>query len=525
MLYALARKDGGVSIMQMLPVRGRVLFLAFDVLRIMPGKLLVVRHIDGIVRELSHSVVHSADWQVDSIPDCVLEFARPEDEVAKKPSAEELRAQGVPESDIAAAVKREDIVSMALVVSADLSDRTFRDAWTCEGNALKVDMPKARDHWRNRMRAARAPLLAALDVEYQRADEEGDVAKKQDVARRKKALRDVTVDPAIEAAKTPDALKAVWPAVLGLFLLLMALVPAAAFQPRETVTADRTYFFRPDAPVDALGNEVNNCTSDKVASTPGYVAPDGACRYMQTAVELAGKLRCDWPVKVTFQVSGTGVRTMTSRPSDGMPGTMFLYDPHEGNCAVWFKGDSANPNNVVLQSEEGGNGFWCRAPGGLPGAPVVSGPVFLDGFKIVSPKGWGVRWSCRGTLSVGNLVLGDTCFSGVCGVHMGVDWDGATLVTHGPITVVGGAKILVHADTGTVWLHSHSIHIDPNVAPSFVDGTINAFHRSMTWNNAQWSGATGANTPKCIVKSGATVKNIATIKGSEDCENVNGFVE
>ena len=56
--------------------------------------------------------------------------------------------------------------------------------------------------------------LAALDVEYQHADERGDVAEKARIAAKKQALRDVTADPAIEAAQTPEALKAVWPDIL-----------------------------------------------------------------------------------------------------------------------------------------------------------------------------------------------------------------------------------------------------------------------------------------------------------------------
>ena len=94
------------------------------------------------------------------------------------------------------------------------ADRYFRGAWKDDGKAIAIDMPKARDIHRERMREARAPKLAALDVEYQRADERGDTAAKQTVVARKQVLRDVTADPAIEAAKTPDELRAVWPAAL-----------------------------------------------------------------------------------------------------------------------------------------------------------------------------------------------------------------------------------------------------------------------------------------------------------------------
>jgi hypothetical protein len=93
-------------------------------------------------------------------------------------------------------------------------DKTFRAAWALVGEAITVDMPKARTIHRGRLRVMRAPLLAALDVDYQRADERGDAAEKTRIAAEKQALRDVTDDPAIEAARTPEELKAVVPAPL-----------------------------------------------------------------------------------------------------------------------------------------------------------------------------------------------------------------------------------------------------------------------------------------------------------------------
>lgn len=77
---------------------------------------------------------------------------------------------------------------------------------------ITINMAKARDMQRGKMREARTPLLSALDVQFQRALEANEdtsaiVAKKQ-------ALRDVTADPAIEAAQTINELKAVWPDIL-----------------------------------------------------------------------------------------------------------------------------------------------------------------------------------------------------------------------------------------------------------------------------------------------------------------------
>lgn len=77
---------------------------------------------------------------------------------------------------------------------------------------ILFDMAKAREIWRDKMRTAREPLLATLDVLYQRTLEAG--FDTSDVVARKQALRDVTADPAIDAAQTLDELKAVWPAIL-----------------------------------------------------------------------------------------------------------------------------------------------------------------------------------------------------------------------------------------------------------------------------------------------------------------------
>jgi len=76
---------------------------------------------------------------------------------------------------------------------------------------ITVDMGIARDIWRDKIRAERNKHFAELDVAYQRADETGDSVKKADVAAQKQALRDAPADPAIDAATTPEKLKAIWP--------------------------------------------------------------------------------------------------------------------------------------------------------------------------------------------------------------------------------------------------------------------------------------------------------------------------
>lgn len=92
-------------------------------------------------------------------------------------------------------------------------DRHFRTAWV-DDNGLRVDMMKARNIHRETLRALRAPKLTALDIEYMRADEAGNESIKSAIALKKQALRDVTDDPAIENALTPEDLKAVLPEAL-----------------------------------------------------------------------------------------------------------------------------------------------------------------------------------------------------------------------------------------------------------------------------------------------------------------------
>ena len=93
------------------------------------------------------------------------------------------------------------------------TDRTFRNAWEDNGG-VQVNMPKAREIYRGKLREFRKPMLAALDTAYLRADEIGDTAEKARIAAKKQALRDVTDDPAIGAAETPEELKAVLPEAL-----------------------------------------------------------------------------------------------------------------------------------------------------------------------------------------------------------------------------------------------------------------------------------------------------------------------
>jgi hypothetical protein len=93
-------------------------------------------------------------------------------------------------------------VSFQIVDAATIpTDRTFRNAWKED---LTVDMPKAVNITKDRLRQERAPLLTALDVQYQRAQEDG--RDTTIIISEKQRLRDVT--KLADKAATLDELKA-----------------------------------------------------------------------------------------------------------------------------------------------------------------------------------------------------------------------------------------------------------------------------------------------------------------------------
>ena len=81
---------------------------------------------------------------------------------------------------------------------------------------IGVNIAKAKELQKERFRQVRKPLLDALDIDYQRADEAGDASKKTEIATKKQALRDVTNNTALNDATSEAEVRAVWDAsVLG----------------------------------------------------------------------------------------------------------------------------------------------------------------------------------------------------------------------------------------------------------------------------------------------------------------------
>jgi hypothetical protein len=118
-------------------------------------------------------------------------------------TVQEIAAKDCPEG--AKIIDRTDLDSL---------DNEFRNAWTCDADMNPtINMEKARDVWRDKIRIARKPKLAELDIQYMRAQEAGEDTA--DIVAKKNKLRDFPAKPEIDSASTVEELKVIWDNDLG----------------------------------------------------------------------------------------------------------------------------------------------------------------------------------------------------------------------------------------------------------------------------------------------------------------------
>ena len=72
---------------------------------------------------------------------------------------------------------------------------------------ITIDITKAKDIAKDKLRAERAPVLASLDVSYMRAVESGNTELQTAIAEQKQALRDITSHESITNSSDADSLK------------------------------------------------------------------------------------------------------------------------------------------------------------------------------------------------------------------------------------------------------------------------------------------------------------------------------
>jgi SRSO17 transposase len=86
------------------------------------------------------------------------------------------------------------------------TDKTFRNAWEYSDGTISVNITKAKNLWKEKIRGARKSKLEALDVDFMKAQETG--ADTSAIVSKKKELRDYPAK--VDSATTTDEIKAVW---------------------------------------------------------------------------------------------------------------------------------------------------------------------------------------------------------------------------------------------------------------------------------------------------------------------------
>ena len=111
---------------------------------------------------------------------------------------EQIKAKGCPSDRTVYTVDK----------SAIPTDNSFSDARTYTDSGFGIDMAKAKEIHKTKIREARTSKLAELDVEFQKAQETS--ADTSAIVTKKNALRDAPADSAIDAATDEAGLKAQW---------------------------------------------------------------------------------------------------------------------------------------------------------------------------------------------------------------------------------------------------------------------------------------------------------------------------
>jgi hypothetical protein len=105
-------------------------------------------------------------------------------------------------------VKIKDTPPHSIIVDVESlpnADSDFFDAWELNGETVSVNFAKAQAIAKTRLRAERAPLLAAQDVAFQRALESG--ADTAAIVAEKNRLRDIT--SLVDSCTTLDELRSI----------------------------------------------------------------------------------------------------------------------------------------------------------------------------------------------------------------------------------------------------------------------------------------------------------------------------
>ena len=104
-------------------------------------------------------------------------------------------------------VLSKDCPEGAIIVDSNVlpEDHSFFSAWELTGSTITININKAKDITKDRLRAERKPLLEAQDVAFQRALESN--ADTSAIVAEKQRLRDITNQ--VDTANTVEELKSI----------------------------------------------------------------------------------------------------------------------------------------------------------------------------------------------------------------------------------------------------------------------------------------------------------------------------
>jgi hypothetical protein len=104
--------------------------------------------------------------------------------------------------------QKSSIHSHRLIHDSEIpQDRYFRNAWKHNKNNIHVCMSTAVEVHKENLRTLRFPKLKELDLMYNRAHEQNDSEKMNEIISKKNELRDVTIHPDVISPDSLDALK------------------------------------------------------------------------------------------------------------------------------------------------------------------------------------------------------------------------------------------------------------------------------------------------------------------------------
>ena len=83
----------------------------------------------------------------------------------------------------------------------------FFNAWELSDSTVTVNLTKAKEIAKNKLRIEREPVLSALDIQFMRAVESGNTEQQTAIAEQKNVLRNITAHSSITGAEDIDSLK------------------------------------------------------------------------------------------------------------------------------------------------------------------------------------------------------------------------------------------------------------------------------------------------------------------------------